>query len=225
MHRGWGEVNFRHLVSEAAWNDLLHRGQRRRYTRAAWLFHQGESPDFVVALTDGIVKITQLTKGGTVAPLALRGPGEVLGEIGALLNKPRSASVKAVSECIGYVLPAHAFRGYINRHDLNSAVYQLAIQRMHENEQLRSALTRLPPQARVAQVIRYLAAEIGERGDDGIVTLQLGMSRDELATMASMSRSSAMAVLRTFHDAHVLDLGRERLAVRDSAALAELADG
>lgn len=143
---------------------MLHRGQRRRYTRAAWLFHQGESPDFVVALTDGIVKITQLTKGGTVAPLALRGPGEVLGEIGALLNKPRSASVKAVSECIGYVLPAHAFRGYINRHDLNSAVYQLAIQRMHENEQLRSALTRLPPQARVAQVIRYLAAEIGERG-------------------------------------------------------------
>lgn len=81
MHRGWGEVNFRHLVSEAAWNDLLHRGQRRRYTRAAWLFHQGESPDFVVALTDGIVKITQLTKGGTVAPLALRGPGEVLGKL------------------------------------------------------------------------------------------------------------------------------------------------
>ncbi|MER6047718.1 helix-turn-helix domain-containing protein [Streptomyces sp. NPDC001793] len=95
---------------------------------------------------------------------------------------------------------------------------------MHENEQLRTALTRLQPQARVARVIRYLAAEIGEKRDDGTVVLQLGMSRDELAMMASMSRSSAMAVLRAFHDAHVLELGRERLVVRDSTALTELSE-
>ncbi|MFE0188298.1 Crp/Fnr family transcriptional regulator [Streptomyces sp. NPDC058989] len=218
-------MNFRRLVSDAAWNDLLHRGQRRRYARATWLFQQGESPDFVIALTDGIVKITQLMEDGTETPLALRGQGEVLGEIGALLDEPRSASVKAVSECVGYVLPAHAFRGHVDRHGLNPTVYRLAIQRMHENEQLRTALTRLPPQARVARVIRYLAAEIGERGDDGTVALHLGMSRDELAAMASMSRSSAMAVLRALHDAHVLALGRERLVIRDSAALTELSEG
>ncbi|MFB7010270.1 MULTISPECIES: Crp/Fnr family transcriptional regulator [unclassified Streptomyces] len=218
-------MNFRHLVSDAAWNDLLHRGQRRRYARAAWLFHQGESPDFVIALTDGIVKIIQLAGDGTETPLALRGRGEVLGEIGTLLDKPRSASVKTVSECIGYVLPAHAFRGYIDRHGLDSTVYRLAIQRMHENEQLRTALTTLPPQARVARVIKYLATEIGETEGDGTIVLQLGMSRDELAVMASMSRSSAMAVLRALHDARVLELGRERLVVRNGTALTELSEG
>ncbi|MET9811729.1 Crp/Fnr family transcriptional regulator [Streptomyces sp. NPDC006355] len=218
-------MNFRHLVSDAAWNDLLHRGQRRRYARATWLFHQGESPDFVIALTDGIVKIVRLAGDGTETPLALRGQGEVLGEIGALLDKPRSASVKAVSECVGYVLPAHAFRGYIDRHGLNPTVYRLTVQRMHENEQLRTALTRLSPQARVARVIEYLASEVGESADDGTVVLRLGMSRDEFAAMASMSRSSAMAVLRELHDARVLELGRERLVVRDSAALTKLSEG
>ncbi|WP_405743443.1 Crp/Fnr family transcriptional regulator [Streptomyces sp. NBC_01525] len=217
-------MNFRDLVSGVAWNGLLHLGQRRRYARATWLFHQGESPDFVIALVNGIVKITQVAEGGAEVPLALRGKGEVLGEIGALLDKPRSASVKAVSECIGIVLPAHAFRGYVDRHGLNPVIYRLAIQRMHDNEQLRTALTRLPPQARVARVIRYLAVEIGERADGGVITLQLGMSRDELAAMASMSRSSAMAVLRALHDAHVLELGRGRLVIRDSLALAELCE-
>ncbi|MFF7867500.1 helix-turn-helix domain-containing protein [Streptomyces qaidamensis] len=96
---------------------------------------------------------------------------------------------------------------------------------MHENEQLRTALTRLSPQARVARVIEYLASDVGESADDGTVVLRLGMSRDELAAMASMSRSSAMAVLRELHDARVLELGRERLVVRDSAALTKLSEG
>ncbi|MER6047717.1 cyclic nucleotide-binding domain-containing protein [Streptomyces sp. NPDC001793] len=117
-------MNFRELVSDAAWNGLLHRGQRRRYARAAWLFRQGESPGFVIALTEGIVKITQAAEDGTETPLALRGQGEVLGEIGVLLDKPRSASVKAVSECIGYMLPAHAFWGFIDRNGLTPTVYR-----------------------------------------------------------------------------------------------------
>ncbi len=189
------------------------------------MFHQGESSDFVIALTEGIVKIVQLAEDGTETPLALRGQGEVLGEIGALLDKPRSAAVKAVSECVGYVLPAHAFRGYIDRHGLNPTMYRLTVQRMHENEHLRTALTRLSPQARVARVIEFLATEVGESADDGTVVLRLGMSRDELAAMASMSRSSAMAVLRELHEARVLELGRERLVVRDSSALTKLSEG
>lgn len=217
-------MNFRDLVPDAAWNDLLHRGNRRRYRRGAPLFRQGESSGFVIALTEGIVKIARSTEDGIETPLALRSQGEVLGEIGALLDKPRSASVRAVSECIGHTLPAHAFRGYIERHNFNSIVYKIAIQRMHDNEQLRAALSRLPPHARIARVIQYLAKEIGERDDSGTLTLRIGMSREELAAMASMSRSSAMAVLRDFHSANVLALGRERLVVKDSAALAKLSE-
>lgn len=217
-------MNFRHLIPSAVWTDLLNRGQRRRYLRGTWLFHQGESPSFVIALADGIVKIVQTSRDGTETPLALRGKGEVLGEIGALLDKPRSASVKAVSDCVGFVLPAHAFRAFVDRHALSSTVYRLTVQRMHENEQLRTAMTRLSPQARVARVIKYLAAEVGEKADSGTVVLRLGMSRDELATMASMSRSSAMAVLRDLQNARVLELGRQRLVIKDSTALTRLSE-
>jgi hypothetical protein len=34
-----------------------------------------------------------------------------------------------------------------------------------------------------------------------------------------------MAVLRELHDARVLELGRERLVVKDSAALTKLSEG
>ncbi len=218
-------MNFRGVVPEEAWLDLVQRGQRRQYRRGAVLMGQGETATVVIALTDGIVKVAQSGRSGGDVPLALRGAGEVLGEMGALLDHPRSATVTAVTACTGYVLPTHAFRGFLARHRLEGAVYRLAVERMRENEQLRAALVRLPPLARVARVVGHLAAEVGIlEGDHGAVHVQLGMDREELAVMAGMSRSSVMSVLRELHAAGVLALGRGRLVVNDTAALAELSE-
>ncbi|MEX2980985.1 Crp/Fnr family transcriptional regulator [Streptomyces sp. C36] len=217
-------MNFRGLVPEEAWADLVQRGQRRQYRRGAVLLRQGETATAVIALTDGIVKVAQSARSGEHVPLALRGAGEVLGEMGALLDHRRSATVTAVTACIGYVLPAHAFRGHLARHRLEGAVYRLAVERMQENENLHAALIRLPPRARVARVVGHLAAEVGTPDADGAVSVQLGMDREELAVMAAMSRSSVMAVLRDLHAIGVLTLGRGRLVVNDSAALAELSE-
>lgn len=215
-------MNFRGVVPEEAWSDLVQRGQRRQYQRGAVLLRQGETATAVIALTDGIVKVAQTAPSGGGAPLALRGAGEVLGEMGVLLNQRRSASVTAVTACTGYVLLAHAFRGYLARHCLEGAVYRLAVERMQKNEHLHAALARLPARARVARVVSHLATEVGVPDDDGAVCVQLGMDRKELAVMAAMSRSSVMAVLRELQAAGVLTLRRGRLVVIDGAALAEL---
>ncbi|MFI0741164.1 Crp/Fnr family transcriptional regulator [Streptomyces sp. NPDC021100] len=210
------------MVSGEAWTDLVKRGQRRQYPRGAVLLRQGETANVVIALAEGIVKVVQTVPSGEGVPLALRGAGEVLGEMGALLDRPRSASVTAVTTCTGYVVLAHAFRGYLARYSLEGAVYRLAVERMQENEHLHAALTRLPIRARVARVVSHLAVEVGVPDDHGAVCVQLGMDREELAVMAAMSRSSVMAALRDLHATGVLTLGRGRLVVNDAAALARL---
>ncbi|MER7393951.1 Crp/Fnr family transcriptional regulator [Streptomyces sp. NPDC000151] len=212
-------MNFRSLVSADVWRDLVERGRRRTFGRRSVLLRQGESPDAVIALVEGLVKVAQSNEWGDELTLTLRGPGEVLGEMGALLGRPRSATVTAVYPCTGFVLPAHAFRGYVERHRLEAVVYQLTVERLNSHERLRADLAHLPRVARMARIVSHLADEIGSTyGDDGLV-VELGMARTELATMASMSRSSALDALSQLQVAGVLTLGRRNLIINDVAHL------
>lgn len=188
------------------------------------MLRQGESAGSVIALTEGIVKVIQVAENGETLTLTLRGPGEVLGEMGAILDRRRSATVKAVSACVGHVLPAHAFRGYLDRHRLSSEVYRLAVDRMQENERLRADFVRLAPPARIARILAHLTKEIGRPVEDGVL-VELGMPREELAAMAAMSRSSAVPVLSGLQAAGVLTLGRGHVIVRDPARLDIAAGG
>ncbi|WP_405731207.1 Crp/Fnr family transcriptional regulator [Streptomyces sp. NBC_01537] len=218
-------MNFRPLASTDVWRDLIDRGRRRIYPCKSVLLAQGESPDCVIALIDGLVKVVQSSECGDELTLMLRGPGEILGEMGALLGRPRSATVTAVHRCTTVVLPSHAFRGYVERHSLGTVIYQLTVERLNSHERLRADLLHLPPAGRVARVVSHIADEVGHpQGPTGLL-VELGMARTELATMASMSRSSALAALSELQSAGILALGRRRLIIKDVASLRAVARG
>jgi CRP-like cAMP-binding protein len=50
---------------------------------------------------------------GEEVVLAERGPGELLGELSGIDGQPRSASVIALDEVRGLVVPLRAFRGFL----------------------------------------------------------------------------------------------------------------
>ncbi|MEE1813394.1 Crp/Fnr family transcriptional regulator [Streptomyces sp. BE133] len=216
-------MNFLSLVSPEVWRDLIERGRRRTYQSQAVMLAQGESPDGVIALIDGLVKVVQGNESGDRLTLMLRGPGEVLGEMGVLLDRPRSATVTAVRPCTGVVMAAHAFRGYVARHRLESVLYRLSVDRLNSQERLRADLAHLPPPARLARVIAHLSDEVGHCDGDGGIAVELGIPREDLATMAGMSRSSALAALARLQSAGIVTLGRRRLVVRDPALLTAVA--
>ncbi|MEV6836346.1 Crp/Fnr family transcriptional regulator [Streptomyces sp. NPDC051133] len=218
-------MNFRSLVSTDVWRDLIDRGRRRTYPSNSVLLAQGESPGSVIALVDGLVKVVQSNENGDALTLMLRGPGEVLGEMGALLGRPRSATVTAARRCTGFVLPAHAFRGYVERHRLEPVIYQLTVERLNSHERLRADLVHLPPTGRMARVVSHLADEVGHPQGAAGLLVELGMPRAELATMAAMRRSSALVALGQLQSAGILTLGRRRLTITDVVRLRAAARG
>ncbi|MEU5386458.1 Crp/Fnr family transcriptional regulator [Kitasatospora cineracea] len=217
-------MNFRSSVPPEAWQDLIARGRRRTFPRGTLLLRQGESPDSVIALVEGQVRVTQLSESGDELVLMLRGPGEVLGEMGALVGQPRSASVMAARRCTGMVLPAHAFRGYVDRHGFQDVIYRLTVERLHRHERLRVRLLHTNRVVRIAIVVSALAEELG-RPEGTTVVVDLGVARAELAAMASMKRSSAATALRQLQTDGVLSLTGRRLVVTDPEGLAAAARG
>src|SRR4051794_4469924 len=75
---------------------VLHeRGTVRRFSRGTALGHAGQVGERVLILLTGHVKLTRVTGDGRDVLLAIRGPGDLIGEQSAIDGSPRSASIGA----------------------------------------------------------------------------------------------------------------------------------
>ena len=68
------------------------------------LFDQGDPSDMVYVVESGEVEVFRMTPDGSEQHMALLTPGQYFGELGPLLNLPRSAAARARTDCslIGY---------------------------------------------------------------------------------------------------------------------------
>lgn len=211
-------MNLRQMLPPKIWAELLDIGTHREYSPNSLIMFQGDPPTFVVALTEGIVKVTEDTPDGWQVPLALRGPGNLLGETGVLLNQPRSVTVHSVTACTGRAIPASTFRSFAERRNLHSAIYRLSIIRNRQREEQFSSLRCHTPRVRMARLISHLADEVGNPYS-GNVVIHIGMSREELGFMANMSRATAIDALKQLQSLGLIRCGRKQIEVLNRDAL------
>jgi CRP-like cAMP-binding protein len=207
-------MNLRQYISDSTWKELLNGGTRRSYSPGAPLMHQGGEPGFVVALLQGTVKVTEYTRAGQDVPLALRGPGEVLGEVGLLLNQPRTASVWAVTRCVGHSITASAFRSLVERDSLTDALHRFALERSRQKEAHIQSLLCDSTEVRMARFLARLAREVGQPQPRGTV-IHLGMDRAELGLMLRMSRATAIEALGALKGLNLIHCARKYIEVPD----------
>lgn len=74
------------------------------------LFNQGDRGDFVYVVEEGDVEVYRKRADGGEEVLAVVGAGQYFGELGPILNLPRSASARAQSSCRLTGYPVRAFR-------------------------------------------------------------------------------------------------------------------
>jgi putative ABC transport system ATP-binding protein len=74
------------------------------------LFEQGDRGDLVYMVEDGEIEIYRNRADGSEEHVALIGPGNYFGELGPMLNLPRSASARARTPCRMTSYPLRAFR-------------------------------------------------------------------------------------------------------------------
>jgi CRP/FNR family transcriptional regulator, cyclic AMP receptor protein len=71
---------------------LTELGRRQKYPEGAPIFVEGDQSDRVLAILDGRVKVSLVTADGKEVVLAVRGPGDILGELAFIDREPRSAT-------------------------------------------------------------------------------------------------------------------------------------
>lgn len=194
----------------------------RTYEPGGVLLRQGDPGSHVLILLSGRVKALRDEADGGRMLLAVRGPGEILGEMSALSGAPRSATIIAVDRCTVRVLTGPAFISRVHRYDLLGHVICHLLSRQNENEERRAELARLPTACRLARtLLRLNELPVTQTGPPA----GLPLAQEELAHAIGVSRSAVAAELRAWRQAGVIETARRQVTVRDVEALRRIANG
>ncbi|WP_213000968.1 Crp/Fnr family transcriptional regulator [Winogradskya consettensis] len=201
-------------------SDLLPGGRVVHFPAREPLFFEGDESDHIAIILQGVVKITVSTSRGREALLALRGAGEIVGELGALYGKPRSATVRALSVVTVRVVPASTFRQRL-REDPGAlfAVLEAIAERLRESDRRRIEFTGFEVIDRVAFLLAELARTHGIRAGEREVEIGLKLTQAEIAGATGASLDAAAKAFRELRDQGLVRTARQKIIVLDPAKL------
>jgi CRP/FNR family cyclic AMP-dependent transcriptional regulator len=173
----------------------------------------------VFMIERGWVTLRSSGPDGEEMILALRGPGEVVGEMSAFDGAPRTATALAVGKVVAVVAPAREVTRLIAE-DVAVAndFARILAARLRESDRQRVEYTALDTLARVARRLIDLADRFGRATPDG-VKVELPLSQEELASWCGASREATVKSLKTLRDIGAITTGRRVVTLHDRDAL------
>jgi CRP/FNR family cyclic AMP-dependent transcriptional regulator len=196
----------------------------RSYGANTTLIHQADESGPVVVLLDGRVKIAVVTEAGRQAIVAVRGAGDLVGELAAIDDGPRSTNVTTLEPVEALVVTRSEFSGLLERYPRIALVILRTVAR-----RLRYADVQLAQFAthdvvgRLAHRLVELCDRFGRQTDGGI-EIPLPLSQEDLASWVGASREAVSKAFQQLRSLHVVETGRRRVTVLDLAALQDRAN-
>lgn len=207
--------------------EQLHQmGRRAAFTAGQVLIRQGATGRTVQLLLAGRVKISVVTRDGSRVLLALRGPGDTIGELSAIDGQPRSATVEAMDAVEALVLSAERFLGFlVERPSLLLALARKLSTRLRESDVRRIEMATATIDVRLARQLLHLLATHGRPAspDERDEALQLRLSQEDLAGSIGAARETVSLALGRLREAGALETRRGSVIVHDIAVLRDAA--
>lgn len=198
---------------------------RRSIEEDGFFFMQGDPAAYAYILTQGRVKMMQVTPNGQQITLRLITPGEAFGGV-AMLNPqagyPASAQASQNSSALAW--NNETLRALANE-DASISLNIMAL--MHgyitDLQERQGALTSERVEQRIARTLLKLARQTGRRVDEGVL-IDLPLSRQDVAEMTGTTLFTVSRTLKIWERAGLLQVGRERVIIRDPHGLVTIAD-
>ena len=190
-------------------------GVERRAGAGSRLFHEGEHSTVVFALTSGHVKVVRTSQDGRETVLGFRGPGDLLGEVGVVTGRARSATALALTAVTALAVPAPAFLDFLrSAPQAGFALVRMLSTRLADADTARAEYGGSDVGARLARRLLELAGPDPGAVADG-VRLGLPLTQEELAAWIGCSREAVARALAELRRDGVVRSGRQAIWVLD----------
>jgi CRP-like cAMP-binding protein len=200
-------------------------GVVRRHQKGAYLILEGDRSDHVLMLRSGRLKIVRTTADGRQTLVAVRGAGELVGELNALAGSdaPRAASVIALDDVVVQSIPVAEFLEFVEHHAAVSfALLRQLAARLRESTTRQADAGGYDVLHRLARTLVDEADRNGRDVEAGTL-VGTGLSQEDLAGLVAASPKSVSRSLAVLRRQGLVATGRRSIVIRDLDGLRRFA--
>lgn len=204
---------------DIAW--LERRSRMRKLKRGEPIYLPSQSPDGVILVASGRVKICHSTPEGKQAIIDFVDEGEVFGELALLDSQQRDEYAETAEKTSLIMIPKRELQALVRKYPriVISVTKLIGLRRQKIERRLRNLLFR-SNRERVVHLLIELAEKYGEEADDGIV-LKIRLSHQEMASVIGSTRETVTVILGQLQTENLVTIARRRIVINDLARLAK----
>jgi CRP-like cAMP-binding protein len=207
-------------LAPAELSQLESRARLRKYPSHSPIYLPADQADAVLFLASGRVKIGSLTLDGKESILAFIEPGELFGELAIFAPGRREEIAQTIEPSVVVMFPREVFWELMQRHpDLSLGITKLIGLRRQRIERRIKYLLFQSSRDRLIHLLLELADQYGQITPQGVL-LKIKLSHQDLANIIGSTRETVTVLLGELQAERHLELGRQKIILRDLRALA-----
>jgi CRP/FNR family transcriptional regulator, cyclic AMP receptor protein len=211
------------LLTRAERDTLSDLGMARDYAAGAIMCLEGDPATHVFILLAGWVKILSSTNDGHQIVLALRGDGDLVGEIAGATTGLRTATIQAVDAVHTLIVQYDKFNSFLDSNPGAGGAYRrMETQRWNDASRMLRDHAVTTGAQRLARRLLELADRHG-RELDGAIYLAMPLTQEELASMAGTSRATVTRALNNWRKRGFIRTGQRHITILDQEGLLKVA--
>lgn len=205
--------------------DVLAAARAKRVAAGAFYFRENDPATHFYVLTDGRLKITQLTpEGHQVIHMLLTG-GQPFGGVAALGEGAYPITAEAVEDCVALSWDAQTMTALMRKYpDIAINTARFLARRFHELQVQHRQLMTERVERRVARALLKLAQSAGRKAPGG-VEIDFPLSRQDLAEMTGTTLFTVSRLLSAWDEKRLIRAERQRVTVLKPDGLVTIAEG
>lgn len=204
-------------IPESVSTALLSRSRFRDFSSGDVLFCLGDPAKELFLLTEGRVKITQVTKNGEEVILRLDSPGDLIGLLGMLLAGTHNVAAQAIEESKAIVWDAGTFKDALSRSPvLERNTQRFVEQRIYDLEQRFCEVATVRASSRLACELVRLLKQIGQKRNG---QREIKIPHEWVAAMAAMSQFTVSRFLAEWERRGVVSVRHGTISIQNYKSL------
>jgi CRP/FNR family transcriptional regulator len=197
----------------------------RTYAPGDAVYRQGEYGDALYVLVSGVMKLFRPYSGSKEATLRLLTSWDIFGHLAFAGEARQRAYAEAVTDCVVTKVPKIFVERAVRQEPrVAFKIMTLLELRLVQYEELVKCLLPRETEVRLANLLPLLAQKFGDRRD-GVVTIDLRLTHQDLAAMVASTRESVTKVLNEMRGRDLIEVEAGRITLKNWRALAELSGG
>ena len=193
------------------------------YKKGQVIFYEGNQAYGLYCVFSGRVKLYKTGVDGRQQIVRITGPGDLLGYRSLFADEPYSATAEALEDATICCIDKNAFFPLLNKNpDLSLSVIKKLSMELRHAEELATSIAQRSVRERMAELLLMLKGAYGKPGKKGI-TIDLQLSREELAEMIGITQETAIRLLSEFKKDGIIEVQERNITILNPKALLETA--